>query len=216
MIRIILVDDHAIIRDGIRSLLEEEPDFQIVGEAANGQEALAVLANMPADLVLMDLNMPVMGGQEAMERIGTEFPELKVLILTMLDHEEYVRRLMEAGASGYILKNTGKEEIAFAIRYIMAGHQFMSSELGFGLLEKVQNMPFVALTEPGKKPGGLSQRELEVLKLIAEGLTTHEIAEQLFTSRRTIETHRQNLIEKAKVKNTAALIRFAVTEGLLT
>lgn len=215
MIRIILVDDHAIIRDGIRSLLEGEADFQIVGEAANGQKALELLAETPADLVLMDVNMPVMGGQEATAHISTDFPEIKVLILSMLDHVEYVRRLMEAGASGYILKNAGKDEIAFAIRFIMMGHQFMSSELGFGLLEKIQNVPYVALTEPGKKTGGLSQRELEVLKLIAEGLTTHEIASQLFTSRRTIETHRQNLIEKAKVKNTAALIRFAVTEGLL-
>ncbi|WP_048826551.1 response regulator transcription factor [Hymenobacter sp. DG25B] len=134
MIRIMLVDDHALIRDAIRSLLEGEVNFQLVGEAANGQQALDLLAETPTNIVLMDVNMPVMGGEEATEIICANFPKTKVLILSMLNNKEFVRRLMDAGASGYILKNAGKAEIVLAIRFIMTGHPFMSSELGLGLL----------------------------------------------------------------------------------
>ncbi|MCR5887880.1 response regulator transcription factor [Hymenobacter sp. J193] len=215
MIRVLLTDDHAIIREGIRALLVKEPGVEVVGEANNGRELLDLLATTPTDVVLMDINMPEMDGLTATRLVREQYPETRVLALSMLDHPEYVHNMMAAGATGYVLKNAGKDEITFAIRSVAAGRQFLCSELGFIMLHKV--LAFVSEPEasPAAKPGGFSRREIEVLKLLAEGLTTNEIADKLFTSRRTIETHRQNIIEKAQVKNTASLIRYAALQGLL-
>ncbi|UOR07570.1 response regulator transcription factor [Hymenobacter aerilatus] len=218
MIRTILVDDHAIIRDGISFLLQQEPDIEIVDQAGHGQELLDKLATMPADVVLMDINMPIMGGEEAIRHVRALYPQTQVLILSMLDHEAYISRMMEAGASGYILKNAGKEEIIFGIRSVAAGRQFLCSELAFQLLYKLQGTgvaPAVLPSEPAKKESILSRRELEVLKLISEGLTTSEIADKLYNSKRTIETHRQNMMEKTQAKNTASLIKYALSNGLI-
>lgn len=220
MIRTILVDDHAIIRDGISFLLQQEPDIEIVDQAGNGQELLEKLANAPADVVLMDINMPIMGGEEATRRVRALYPQTQVLILSMLDHEAYIGRMLEAGATGYILKNAGKEEIIYGIRSVAAGRQFLCSELGFQVLHKLQRLsnntlPTFTTSEPGRKESILSRRELEVLKLISEGLTTSEIADKLYNSKRTIETHRQNMMEKTQVKNTASLIKYALSNGLI-
>ncbi|WP_460677727.1 response regulator [Hymenobacter coalescens] len=215
MIRLLLVDDHTIIRDGIQALLADVPDFQVVGQARNGRELLDMLPETPADVVLMDLNMPVLSGFEAVPLLRAQFPEVRVLILSMLDHEKYVHQVLEGGALGYVLKNASKEEIVHAIRTVASGRQFLCSEIGLSLLSKLVQNP--AQPAPGtKKPSDLSNRETEVLKLIAEGLTNAEIADKLFTSKRTIETHRQNIIEKTQAKNTAALIKYAMENGLLT
>ncbi|TGD79800.1 response regulator [Hymenobacter wooponensis] len=216
MIRIILVDDHTIIRDGIRALLSGQEDITVVGEASNGEELLKLLESSSADVVLMDMNMPVMDGMEATRRIREEYPQVHVLALSMLDHEEYINRMFEAGALGYVLKNAGKLEIVYAIRTVARGRQFLCSELGVKFLQKLMQAPAPDVTATAKKTDGLSKRETEVLQLIAEGLTNAEIAEKLFTSKRTIETHRQNIIEKTQAKNTAALISYAVRQGLLT
>ncbi|TLM90546.1 response regulator [Hymenobacter jeollabukensis] len=212
MIRLLLVDDHTIIRDGIQALLADVPDFQVVGQARNGRELLDMLPATPADVVLMDLNMPGVSGFEAVPLLREQFPQVRVLILSMLDHEKYVQQVLEAGALGYVLKNASKEEIVHAIRTVAAGKPFLCTEIGLNLLSKlVQGHAAPA----AKKPSDLSNRETEVLKLIAEGLTNAEIADKLFTSKRTIETHRQNIIEKTQAKNTAALIKFAMENGLL-
>lgn len=221
MIRTILVDDHAIIREGISYLLQQEPDIDVIEQAGNGQELLDKLATLPADVVLMDINMPVLDGEAATRRVRALYPQTYVLILSMLDHEAYISRMMEAGASGYILKNAGKEEIIFGIRTVAAGRQFLCSELGFQLLRKLQGpgnivSPEASPKEPVKKECILSRRELEVLTLISEGLTTNEIADRLYNSKRTIETHRQNMMEKAQVKNTASLIKYAISNGLIS
>ncbi|QIX61732.1 response regulator transcription factor [Hymenobacter lutimineralis] len=215
MIRVLLTDDHAIIREGIRSLLVHEDGITVVGEANNGRELLALLETTPADVVLMDINMPEMDGLTATQLVREQYPDTRVLVLSMLDHPEYIQNMLAAGATGYVLKNAGKDEITFAIRTVAAGRPFLCSELGFMLLSKVLSFSTEPQSGPPTKPGGFSRREIEVLKLLAEGLTTNEIADKLFTSRRTIETHRQNIIEKAQVKNTAALIKYAATQGLI-
>ena len=220
MTRIILADDHAILRDGIRALLSAEPDLEVVGEANNGAEVLAMLETTPADVVLMDVQMPVLDGFATMPELRERFPEVRVLVLTMLDHENYVARMLEAGALGYVLKNAAISEITHAIRTVAAGSPFLCTEIGLSMLFKAvaqQSSGSHATDDASGSAGAdLTARELEVLKLIAEGLTNAEISDKLFTSKRTIETHRQNIITKTQMKNTASLIRFAVSEGLVT
>jgi len=213
MSRIFLVDDHTIVRDGLQALLANEPDIEVVGEASNGQELLDQLPTTPADVVLLDANMPVLDGLATTLRLRAEFPQVRVLILSMLAHERYIGQLFDAGAAGYVLKSAEKGEILVAIQTVIAGRLFLCSDLGLNMLRKVlakDDEP-----EEASKASRLSRRESEVLQLLAEGLTTNEIAEKLFTSKRTIETHRQNILEKTQTKNTAALIRMAVTQGLL-
>ncbi|RSK46265.1 response regulator [Hymenobacter perfusus] len=223
MIRIVLTDDHAILRDGIRALLAREPDMQVVGEAADGQALLDVLAHTAADVVLMDINMPGLDGFATMPLLREKFPGVRVLVLSMLDHENYVYRMMQAGALGYVLKNADITEITHAIRTVADGRQFLCTEIGLALLHRTIGRPTPPVPD-GPAPAvatrlagaaELSGRELEVLRLIAEGLTNQEIADTLFTSKRTIETHRQNIIEKTQAKNTAALIRYAMSQGLI-
>ena len=213
MSRIFLVDDHTIVRDGLRALLTSEPDIEVVGEAGNGQELLDRLPTTPADVVMLDANMPVLDGLATTLRLRAEFPQVRILILSMLAHERYIGQLFDAGAAGYVLKSAEKGEILVAIQTIIAGRQFLCSDLGLSMLRKV----LAKDDEPEEvaKASRLSRRESEVLQLLSEGLTTNEIAEKLFTSKRTIETHRQNILEKTQTKNTAALIKMAVTQGLL-
>jgi DNA-binding NarL/FixJ family response regulator len=218
MTRLLLADDHTILRDGIRSLLLAEPDLDIVGEASNGAEVLTLLETNPADVVLMDVQMPVLDGFATMPELRRRFPDVRVLVLTMLDHENYVARMFEAGALGYVLKNAAIAEITFAIRRVAAGQPFLCTEIGMNMLYKAVAQASAISPEGDLVRSGndLTARELEVLKLIAEGLTNGEIADRLFTSKRTIETHRQNIIGKTHAKNTAALIKLAVSRGLIS
>lgn len=213
MSRIFLVDDHIIVRDGLRAMLTPEPDLTIVGEASNGQELLDKLPDTPTDVVLLDANMPVLDGLATTQRLQAEYPHIRILILSMLAHERYVGQFFDAGAAGYVLKSADKAEIIIGIQTVLAGRQFLCSDLGLSMLRKVLSQDVEAVeAAPVTK---LSRRESEVLNLLSEGLTTSEIAERLFTSKRTIETHRQNILEKTQTKNTAALIKLAVTQGLL-
>lgn len=213
-IKVILTDDHKIIREGLRALLEDDEDVVVVGEAANGRELLALLENTPADVVLMDIDMDVMNGCEATKFVKEQYPEVNVIALSMLNSEPYVQKMLEHGAVGYILKSAGKAELLSAIKLVAEGTPFLSADLALQLLSK-------SSAEPGLKPEQiaphklLSKRELEVLGLIAEGYTNAEIADKLFTSKRTIETHRQNILEKTKAKNTANLVKYAIQNGYL-
>jgi DNA-binding NarL/FixJ family response regulator len=218
MTRILLADDHTILRDGIRALLSAEADLEVVGEASNGAEVLEMLETTPADVVLMDVQMPVLDGFATMPELQRRFPDVRVLALTMLDHENYVARMLDAGAMGYVLKNAAISEITYAIRTVASGAPFLCTEIGLNMLYKaVANSNVSAVDASNAKAGAdLTTRELEVLKLIAEGLTNGEIADKLFTSKRTIETHRQNIIGKTQAKNTAALIKLAVGRGLIS
>jgi DNA-binding NarL/FixJ family response regulator len=218
MTRILLADDHTILRDGIRALLSADADLDVVGEASNGTEVLSILETTQVDVVLMDVQMPVLDGFATVPELRQRFPEVKVLVLTMLDHENYVSRMFEAGAMGYVLKNAAISEITYAIRTVAAGNPFLCTEIGLSMLYKAVNR--TAMAHPDENGGPVSAeltaRELEVLKLIAEGMTNGEISDKLFTSKRTIETHRQNIIAKTQAKNTAALIKLAVSRGLIS
>ncbi|MGI4886389.1 MAG: response regulator [Janthinobacterium lividum] len=218
MIRLMLADDHAILRDGLRALLAAEPDIDVVGEAGNGAELLALLATTAADVVLMDVNMPVLDGFEVMPELRMRYPGTRVLVLSMLDHEHYVVRMLRAGALGYVLKNAAFQEIIYAIRTVASGQHFLCTEIGLNMLYKAAGSGPLASSKLAELAAetGLTSRELEVLKLVAEGLTNNEIADKLFTSKRTIETHRQNIIGKTGAKNTAALIKLAIHQGLIS
>jgi DNA-binding NarL/FixJ family response regulator len=215
MIRLFLVDDHTIMRDGLRALLSREANLQVVGEAGDGQELLDRLPAAPADVVLLDLNMPVLDGLATTQRLRVEFPEVKILVLSMQLHERYVGQVFEAGACGYALKNDDISELVLAIQTVAAGRQYLCNGLSLRMLDKVLAGPMAAPLEPAKNPYNFSRRETEVLHLLADGLTTSEIAEKLFTSKRTIETHRQNMLEKSQARNAAALIKLAMSQGVL-
>lgn len=215
MIKIVLAEDHNIVRNGIRNLLEKEKDLKVVGEALNGQEVVDMLnAGLKADIVLADVNMPQMSGIEMSEKVSGEGERPKVVILSMLDHERYVLEAFQAGASGYLLKNISADELVFALRHIHIDGRYICSELALRFLDKL-------LKEPEQKPSGdepavqLTTREIEVLMLVADGMTNQEIADKLFTSKRTIEGNRQTLLEKTATRNTAALIRYALKSGLI-
>jgi len=215
MIRIILAEDHNIVRNGIRNLLEKEKDLKIVGEAFNGQEVLDLIAQgISADIVLADINMPVMNGIEMSSQILAKSPKTKIVILSMLDHERYVIQAFQAGVSGYLLKNISADELVFAIRHIHIDGRYICSELALRFLDRLIAQPDRRQheTETGVE---FSAREIEVLMLIADGLTNQEIADRLFTSKRTAEGYRQTLIEKTRARNTAALIRYAIQHGLI-
>ena len=216
MIRLFLVDDHAVLRQGLRQLFEQEAGFLVVGEAADGQQLLDQLPTTPADVVLLDLNMPVLGGVATAARLRADHPDLRVLALSMVEEPLRIQETLAAGAHGYLLKNASKDEVLAGIRTVLAGRRFLCSEIGLTLLDRVVNASASAapLLPPAHSP--LSRREHEVLQLVAEGLTNQQIADQLFTSKRTVETHRQNVLEKTGCKNTAALISYASRQGLLT
>lgn len=213
-VNIIIADDHQIVRDGIRSLLEGEQDIAVSGEAEDGEDVLTLLKESPADLVIMDINMPRMDGISCTRIISNDFPDTKVLALTMLIEDQHVKAMIHAGASGYIMKNSGKDELLKAIRRIMAGKHYFSDE--------ATNAIMLDLIQPGGKKDKdegdhvpLTDREIEILRLIAQEMTNEEIGKKLFISRRTVDAHRRNLLEKTGSRNTAGLIKFALKHNLI-
>ena len=215
MIRVFIVDDHTLIRDGLRTLLAADPLFDVVGEAANGQALLDQLPTVAADVVLLDLNMPVLDGLATTHRLRAEYPDLRILLLSMMTHERTIGEALAAGAHGYVLKNADKYEVVAALQGVASGKRFLCSEIGLGLLEKIL-LQEPRNPAPATAPGvPLTHREREILQLVASGLTNQQIADQLFTSKRTVESHRQNLLEKTGVSNTAALVKYAMEYGLL-
>lgn len=212
MVNIVIADDHQMFIDGVKSLLKGEKEISVMGEALNGKLLLDLLQCKKPDIVLMDINMPEMDGIEATKQITLQFPELKVIVLSMHSNTEFIAGLIEAGASGYILKNTGKRELVEAIHRVAGGKTHFSVEITQMMMESFKN--------PVKKNQShelnqLTEREKEVLKLIAEECSTKEIAEKLFISPNTVETHRKNLFSKLKVKNLAGLVKYALQTGLI-
>jgi DNA-binding NarL/FixJ family response regulator len=212
-IHVFLVEDHEIVRQGIRSLLDGEQGITVIGEAVDGEKALVALETLRPDVLLMDMNMPVMNGLECTREAKRRYPELKVLILSMLDHESYLIDMLEAGADGYILKNSSKDELLFAIRKIANNGIYMAPEFTLGMLAKYRMITRTGTEKPSSVK--LSDREKDILVLIAEGLTNQEIADRLFSSVRTVETRRRKLLEKTGARNTAMLIRYAVKNGFV-
>ena len=216
MTRLYIVDDHAVLRNGLRAILSQEASIELVGEASHGQELLDQLPTTPTDVVVLDLNMPVLDGLATTQRLRAEFPSIRVLVLSVLGREHDVSRLLAAGALGYALKNDELTEIALAIRTVAAGRPYLCSELGLLLLRKVLARPQAQPPAPVRNPYNFSPREFEILHLLAEGCTTAEIASKLLSNRRTIETSRQHLLDKSKAKNVAVLIRLTMAQGLLS
>jgi DNA-binding NarL/FixJ family response regulator len=212
-IKVLLVEDHDIVREGINSLLQSDEEISVVGEARNGSEAIEKIDSLDPDVIVMDMNMPVMNGLECTKFIRQNFPDKKILILSMHEHENYLIDLLDAGASGYILKNSSKNELVFAIKKIANNGMYMGAEFTMNMLAKYKSSgSYRAVT--GKQLN-ISDRESDVLNLIAQGKTNAEIANELFTSVRTIETRRKKLLEKTNTTNTATLIKFAFQSGLL-
>jgi len=205
VIKIIIADDHSIIRDGLKAMLEKNDFCRIVGEAANGEELLELLKTTTCDVVCTDISMPVMDGVEATKQIVKNFPKVKVMCLSMHEEAGFIKKMMEAGAVGYVFKDSSKDELKEAIQAVESGKKYFNQKL-FDILLNMES--------GGKEISVLSSREKEILKLIAEEYTNPEIAEKLFLSVRTVDTHRQNLIQKLDVKNTAGLVKYAIKSGL--
>lgn len=213
MITVVIADDHKVFREGIVSILQNVPDIQVVGQAAGGQDALDFLRDQKPDVLLMDIAMGDMSGIEATRLIRQRHPGVKVLILSMYSESGYIVKAMEAGAFGYLLKDAGSDDLITAIRTVYAGGTYFSRQASEALLDHLTRGGAHPKEVKGTVP--LTKRELEVLKLIAEEYSNPEIAEKLFISIRTVDTHRRNLLEKLGVKNTAGLVKYAIKLGLL-
>lgn len=209
-IRVLIVDDHTVVRDGICALLALAGDIEVVGEAANGSEALKLVKDLQPDVVLMDMAMPIMGGLEATRRVHKDFSKTRVLILTQYDDKEYVFPVLEAGASGCISKVAASSELSAGIRAVYHGNSYLSPSVAKLLVEdyhgRVTPDPYEQLTD----------REREVLKLVAEGYSTQEIAEMLVVTPKTVEGHRVNLMAKLGIHNRIELVKYAVRKGIIT
>jgi len=213
---ILLADDHHLVRDGIKSLLIKYDDFNVVGEGGDGFDILKIMESTehPIDLVLADINMPQMSGLELCKTITQQYSNTNVIILSMLDHEKYVSQALQAGAKGYLLKSVNEEELVFSIRQVKYNSFYVSAELSYQLLGK-NLMGVKTAIKPNHVRVEFSNREIEILELIAEGYTNVEIAEKLFTSKRTVEGHRLQMISKTGVRNTAALVKYCLANGIL-
>ena len=209
MIRLLLVDDQSLIREGLKAMLELEPDLQVVGSAENGETALEQVATLQPDVVLMDVRMPVMDGRAATRKIAKLFPEIKVLVLSTFGDDQYVADAMRAGARGYLLKDMPSEELAQAVRLVHCGY----TQLGPGLMEKLMaNVPDAKTAEaknPPKASTHLTPREQDVLRLIANGAINRDIAQQLYISEGTVKTHVTHLLNRLNLKNRAQLAIYA-------
>ena len=213
MIRVLIVDDHTLLRAGLRALLVQDPGFEVVGEAENGRDAIRAVGQLTPDLVLMDLTMPGMNGIEAITEIKRRYPEVRVLVMTLHVAEDYVHASLKAGADGYILKDATQDEFRVAMRSVLLGKTYLSIDVS----AKVVN----GYLGGGKNAGGssiydsLTHREREVLKLVAEGKTNKIMADYLHLSVKTVEKHRSNLMSKIDVHNASGLTAFAIEKGLL-
>ena len=212
-IKVLIVDDHTILRDGICALLAMAADIEIVGEAANGMEALEKVRQFTPDVVLMDIAMPVMDGLEATRRIRKEFPRIKVLALTQYDEKEYVFPVIEAGAYGFISKTAASSELTTGIRSVSRGDSFLSPSVARLFVEDYQQG--ISARDNHDSYEQLTNREREVLKLLAEGHTTQEIAALLVISPKTVEGHKTNLMSKLDIHNRTDLIKYTLRKGII-
>jgi len=208
--RILLVDDHTLFRNGLKMLLDTLPGYQVTGEASNGRDFLDLVAKNDYDIVFLDIEMPEINGIDAARKAIESKPELKIITLSMYGDEEYYDQMVDAGAKGFLLKNTNLQEVRTAIDTVMAGGNYFSQELMQNLLRN-----YKAIHESKEADADLSEREIEILLLICSGLSNQKIGDQLFISKRTVEKHRANILCKTSSKNTAGLVMYAIKNQLI-
>jgi DNA-binding NarL/FixJ family response regulator len=211
--KILLVDDHKLIRDAIHSYLDQDQEFDVIGQVSNGVEAIEFLEGTSVDVVMMDINMPIMDGVDCTREITKRWSDVKVLALTMMSDNQHIKQMMNAGAVGYILKNCTQEEVKDALRTVNAGDTYYSSEVTETVMQNMMKR------KPLKKSHlvvdiPLTEREKEVLRLIIKEYTNQEIADELFISPRTVDAHKRNLLEKTDSKNVAGLVLYAIDKQL--
>ena len=218
-VRILIADDHSVVRSGIRMVLQSSPEFTVIAEADDGEEAVELAAKHKPEVVVMDISMPQLNGIEATAKMKQNDPNIKVIILTVHADEEYVFQILRAGASGYVLKSAGKKEIFAAIRSAISGERFFSPGISNLIIEGFINRTKEPAARPVVSTGSgkqqLTKREIEVLEYIAQGYTNRKIADTLFLSVRTVNTHRTNLMQKLDIHDTARLVRYAIETGLV-
>jgi two-component system response regulator NreC len=214
-IRLLVVDDHPVVRAGLRTLLGAQPDMEIVGEAADGAAAIRQAVELAPDIVVMDITMGDVSGIHATRQIRQRLPETKVLVLTMHDNEEYLRQMLEAGATGYVLKQAVDSELAVAIRAVRRGEVYLYSSFTKVLLGDLAGDDEGTDEETRDSYERLSQREQEVLRQVALGYTNQQIADQLYLSVKTVETYRARVMGKLNLESRAALVRYALRHGLM-
>lgn len=212
--RLVIAEDHTIVREGLRALIGADPELDVIQEASDGRDAVRAVEKLHPDLVLMDLSMPGMHGLEAIKEIKSRFPETKVLTLTVHKTEEYVYAALQAGADGYVLKDATHSELSLAIKNVLKGNQYLSPSISAKVIEGYLEGSKTPLSNSAWSDT-LTQREREVLKLIAEGHKNKEIADLLFISPKTVEKHRYNLMQKLKLHNVAAITAYAIEKGLV-
>lgn len=208
-IKVLLADDHQIIREGLRSLVDREPDMEVIAEAENGRIAVELNEEHHPEVVIMDINMPDLNGMEATRQIVSNTPNVKIVALSVLSDQRFITGMIKAGASGYLLKDCAFKELAQAIRTVAEGDIYLSPAISSVIREFVSEMP-----DTGSPTANLTAREREVIQLIAEGKSTKDIADILYVSVKTIETHRQNIMKKLQISSVAELTKFAIREGL--
>ena len=213
-IRILLADDHVVLRSGLRLLLDAQPDFKVVGEASDGREALKLAADLKPDLILLDLTMPGLSGMEALPALRKAAPSVHILILTMHDDEGYLKQALRNGASGYVLKKAADSELIAAVRAVLRGEVYVHPSMTKALLEDL--LPPASAAAPVDPWEALTEREQEVLTLVALGHTSAEIASRLSLSPKTVETYRARGMEKLGLRSRAALVQFALAHSLLS
>ncbi len=204
-IRILIADDHPVVRAGLSGMLSGEPDFEVVGEAENGKEAVALTGELRPDVVLMDLRMPEMDGVSAIERIKAEYPEVQILVLTTYESDADILRAIETGATGYLLKDTPREELFGAIRVVAEGKSPLAPGVAARLMQRMR----------GSDEEGLSTREIEVLELVARGTSNKEIAKQLWVSETTVKSHMLHIFDKLGVTDRTAAVTAALKRGII-
>lgn len=210
-IRVALCDDHAVVRSGLRRILDDEPDITVVGEAGNAEDAVALATAEHPDVFVMDLGLPGTSGIDATRQVRAASAETAVLVLTVHDDVGYLRRAFDAGATGYLVKDAADVELVMAVRHVAAGDNYVHPSLGAALLE-----PDVVTARPSGPGGELSEREVDVLRLVALGHTNADIAQELYVSVRTVETHRAHVQQKLGVKSRAELVRITREHGLIS
>lgn len=212
-IKVLVVDDHAIVREGVRMILAREADIDVVGEAGDGAEALQHVERLRPHVVVMDISMPGMGGIEATQVVRTKYPGVQVLALTMHEDESYVFQLLRAGAAGYVLKRAAAQDLVQAVRAAARGEAFLYPSVARKVVEDY--LKRVESGEERERYDGLTTREKEILTLIAQGLSNQQIAEKLFISIKTVQTHRAHILEKLGLHDRTELVRYAIRKGLI-